>query len=603
MRKSVLLIVLMGILLPNMLWSETLPKNIKWITNEKDPLFASPEAKKGGTFITYADSFPLTLRTVGPDSNHALRGLVLENYLPLTNFHPNTGNVIPALATHWAYDKDQKTVYYKLNPQAKWSDGKPITADDVLFTLEFMRSKHIVAPWYNNHYTENFDKVIKYDAHTIAVVSTKKRTPFELHEITGMYPFPKHAIQLNKDFVKNYNWKIVPNSGPYNISEIKKGKSITLKRDPNWWAKDLYYNKHRFNVDKILVKVIRDQNVAFEYFKKGLIDAYVLTPPDYWHDKSKDEPFQKGYIHKLWFYNNKPEPTYAMFLNMDKEIFKDKNARIGFAHAMNIEKILKTVLRGDYERLQTIYTGNGGFTNTKIKARKFDLNSVDQYLTKAGWGKRGADGIRVNSKGERFSVEVLTGYKHHEDRLVVLKEEAKKAGVELVIKILDGSTAFKAMLEKQHQVAWTGWSTSLIPGYRQGYHSENAHKPQTNNFCNIDNKKLDKTIETYRSTFDWKKKQKLSRDIQQIVYEEACVIPTFLTPYYRVAYWRYWRFPKVPATKISESLFHSTATSEFGDRGGLFWFDPELKKETDEARKSGMAFKPVTLVDKTFKRK
>ncbi len=130
--------------------TEVLPGDLKWLTNDSDPVFASPDARKGGILRDAILDFPLTFRVVGPDSNSSFRGEILGNQLSLIGIHPNTLNTIPELATHWAYGNDKKTMYFKLNPGARWSDGVPVTADDFAFTLEFMRSKHIVAPWYND---------------------------------------------------------------------------------------------------------------------------------------------------------------------------------------------------------------------------------------------------------------------------------------------------------------------------------------------------------------------------------------------------------------------------------------------------------------------
>ena len=98
-----------------------LPEGLDWQTNNEDPIFASPEAKRGGVFNLSLMSFPLTFRTVGPDSNTAFRSFILENQLGLYSLHPVTQNPIPALATHWAFGADHKTMYFKLNPAARWS--------------------------------------------------------------------------------------------------------------------------------------------------------------------------------------------------------------------------------------------------------------------------------------------------------------------------------------------------------------------------------------------------------------------------------------------------------------------------------------------------
>ena len=97
---------------------ETLPEGIEWLSNDRDPVFASPDAVKGGTFHEALLTFPLTFRVVGPDSNSSFRGAILGNQLGLIGIHPNTENIIPELATHWAYGADKKTMYFRLDPEA-----------------------------------------------------------------------------------------------------------------------------------------------------------------------------------------------------------------------------------------------------------------------------------------------------------------------------------------------------------------------------------------------------------------------------------------------------------------------------------------------------
>jgi microcin C transport system substrate-binding protein len=411
-------------------------------------------------------------------------------------------------------------------------------------------------------------------------------------------PTPRHFFgTLDKDFVKKYNWKIRPNTGPYQISEFKKGKSIKLKRKRDWWAKDLHYFKNRFNVNTVIFNVVRDFNLMWEYFKKAKIDVFPITFPNYWHVKSKTPVVENGYVNRIWFFNDTQQSAMGLWLNQDRQIFKDKNVRYAFAHAMNVHKVIENVLRKDYFRLEHGYVGYGRYSNTHIKARRFDLNKVDDYMTKAGW-QRGPDGIWVKN-GKRFSVEVTYGFEGHTPRLVVLKEEAKKAGIELRLQKLDSAASFKKFLEKNHDVAWMGWSTGLRPAFWQHYHSDNAHKPQTNNITNTDDPELDKLIDAYRNSLEEEERINLSITIQQKIHEIGPFVPTFMVPYVRQAYWRWWRLPKIPGTKQSESLF-----DPFGPAtGGLFWYDKELHEETKKAKKKKMKLPPVTIIDQTYKMK
>ena len=573
-----------------------LPGGIQWLTNESDPVYASPDAKKGGTFRSSILSFPMTLRLVGPDSNSSFAGVLRSNQLGLIGIHPNTENIIPEIATHWAFGEDKKTMYFKLNPKARWSDGKPVTAHDFSYTLEFMRSKEIVAPWYNDYYTKEIDKVIIYDDHTLAVVATKAKP--DLHLTLAINPTPRHFFgTLDKDFVKKYNWKIRPNTGAYQISDFKKGKYVKLKRKRNWWAKDLRYFRNRFNVNTVVFNVVRDFNLVWEYFKKNKIDVFPITFPSYWHVKSKTPVVENGYVNRIWFFNDTQQSAMGLWLNQDRQIFKDKNVRYAFAHAMNVQKVIENVLRNDYFRLEHGYVGYGRYSNTHIKARRFDLDKVDFYMKKSGW-QRGFDGIWVKD-GKRFSVEVTYGFEGHTPRLVVLKEEAKKAGIELRLQKLDSAASFKKFLEKNHDVAWMGWSTGMRPAFWQHYHSDNAHKPQTNNITNTDDPELDKLIDAYRDSLEEEERINLSIKIQQKIYEIGAFVPTFMVPYVRQAYWRWWRLPEIPGTKQSESLFDPFDPAT----GGLFWYDKDLHEETERAKKKKKKLPPVTIIDETYKMK
>ncbi|AOY59726.1 extracellular solute-binding protein [Desulfococcus multivorans] len=593
-------IILMGITLvvqPTPLGAApALPDDIQWLTNTADPVFASPEARRGGTFHTALMTFPLTFRTVGPDSNSSFRSAILGNQLSLIGLHPNTLNIIPELATHWAFDLDKKTMYFKLNPRAQWSDGVPVTADDFAFTLEFMRSEHIIAPWYNDYYTQEIDRVIVYDGHTLAVVSTKA-VP-DLHLKLGIAPTPRHYYQtLGPDFVRRYNWEIVPNTGAYQISYFRKGKYVMFKRKPDWWGNDLHYFNNRFNVDRVKFTVVRDFNVLWEYFKKARIDTFAMNFPQYWHIRSKTPQIEKGYIERIWFFNDTQQSAMGLWLNQDREIFRDPRLRYAFAHAMNVEKVIEQVLRNDYFRLESGFVGYGPYSNTEIRARRFDLEKVNEYMKEAGW-RRGPDGIWTKG-GRRFSVEVSYSIEEHTPRLVVLKEEAKKAGIELQLQRLDPSAAYKMVMEKKHDVAWMGWSTSLRPQYWEHFHSVNAHKPQTNNITNTDDPELDRLIDAYRNSLDEAERIDLSRRIQARVHEIGCFVPTFMVPYVRQAYWRWWRLPTPPGTRISGDLFDPFDSVT----GGLFWFDEARHEETRQAMRKRQPFPPVTRIDETYKMK
>lgn len=573
-----------------------LPENLQWQTNNTDPVFADPNAKRGGRFRTFIPSFPPTLRLVGPDSNSSFAGYLRSNNLSLVNMHPNTLNPIPELATHWAFDTDGKTVYFKLDPDARWSDGKPVTADDYVFALEFMRSPHIVAPWYNNYYTEIITDVIKYDDFTIAVREASAKPANELIFDLAINPVPKHFHNLDEHWVENYNWRVEPNTGPYRIGDIRKGKYIEFARKDDWWGNDKKYFRHRFNVDYVRIKVIRDLNVAYNYFAKGELDSFPLIMPRLWYKKAQGEPYDNGYIGKIKFYNDTTQPAQGFFLNQDDPLLAERNLRLGLAYAMNFDKMLATVLRGDYERKQTLNEGYGDYSNRAIRARPFDLAQADHYLKLAGWNQRGSDGIRTKD-GQRLSIRIGYSNDDHTARLVVLKQEALKAGVELTLQLLDGTTFFKQVMEKKHQIAWMGWSGGGIsPTYWEFYHSDNAHKPQTNNITNSADKVLDEKIIAYRDATTKESRIQLAHEIEQMIHDEGSTIPGYKVPYTREGFWRWMQLPNAYATRTSDLIFEP-----FGNTGGLFWIDETEKDQVQKARLVGEKFAPINIIDERWR--
>jgi microcin C transport system substrate-binding protein len=570
-----------------------LPEGLVWLTNDEDPIFSDPNARPGGTYREFLDSFPLTLRTAGPDANTGVYSYLLANQLSLIDIHPNTKNYIPSLATHWAYGDDNKTVYFKLDPKARWSDGKLITADDYMFSLDFNRSEYIVAPYRNNYYTNEITSANKYDEYTISVTGGTAKPKDDLLLYYAIGPTPRHFHKLDENWVRDYTWLIEPNSGPYQVSKVEKGKYIEFSRDRSWWGDELKYNKHRYNVDTIRISVIRDLETAYRHFLRAELDTFPITSPNYWYDKTEDDVFKNGYVQKIWFYNELPQPKVGIFLNLDNELFSDPDVRNGFAHSINIQQMIDSVLRGDYERAHSYHIGYGDYSNLNVRAREFDLELADQYFSKAGWGERGPDGFRIKD-GKKFSVVLAYSTQLHTDRLVFLREEAKKAGVDLQLNLLDGATSYKNMIEKKHQAAWMGWGASLRPEYWQHFHSDNAHVPQTNNITNTDDPEIDSLIEKYNDSDDVAERSELSRKIQQKIHDIGAFIPTYYVPYIRQAYWRWLKLPEWYGTSLSDLVFDPTGLS-------IFWIDEEEKLRTLEAMENNESFEPVTIIDETYK--
>ncbi|GAB5413169.1 MAG: extracellular solute-binding protein [Congregibacter sp.] len=588
---------------------QDLPADLEWINNSHLPELGSPEARKGGTQYRALQDFPRTLRIAGPDSNGSFRPFILDqNFVLLAPIHPDTLEHYPGLATEWALEPETGTVYIRLDPTARWSDGEPVTTDDFMFMFWFYRSPYIRAPWYNNYYSTQYSNITKFDDHTMSITSTSKKPDFS-QRVLDLPGVPQHFYkELGDDFVDRYQWRFAPTSGAYRVrdADIKKGRSIALTRVKDWWAKDKKHFRYRYNPDRVQFNVIRDVAKTFEAFKRGDIDQFGLALSEYWYEKLPDDDpaVQAGYIAKSSFYNRYPRPPMGLWINTSRPVLDDINVRLGIQHASNWQLVIDNYFRGDAKRLNTPDDGFEDFTNPNIIAREFDIEKAQAYFAKAGFTERGDDGILRNAAGEKLAFTLSTGYQSLADVLTILKQEAAKAGLEIRVEILDGTSGWKKVQEKKHELDLVAFGrfNEMYPRFWEHFHSDNAYddafmedgsvnpdrelKTQTNNLEAFAVFEMDKLIEAYRASEDKAEMIELSHKMQQLHFDHASWVPGYYNPSLRLGHWRWVRYPE---------FFTHKYTREAGEFW-VHWIDEDLKAEVKEAQKSGKTFPPMINV-------
>ncbi len=582
-----------------------LPEKPVWYTS-RPGVFGSSRAKQGGTYRGYITEFPETFRTVGPNANGGYRSYFLTSP-SLVELNAETKEWMPALATHWAFGTDDRTVYYKLNEKARWTDGSPITSADYTFMLEMMRSPNIQDPWYNEFYTKQVVDVKAYGPYVISVRTNVPRAREDLLYYTSLSPRPRsfYGGEIKKDWVDAYQWTFEPTAGPYSLASFRKGESLTFKKVKDWWGYEYPYNKYRFNVDTLMFQVITGGNeIVKNYFYNGRIDSYGLVIPQEWADGEDREQIKKGYIERQFNYYVPLTGIMGIFLNVRDPLFADVNVRRGMYYAINIQKMIDTTLRGEYARYHNIGLAHvfAGivFDDNAIRKPDFDPKKAGELFDKAGYSKFAADGIRTNGRGARLSFELLYHSPNYTERLSVLKEEARKAGVEIQLKLMQQG-AFTAVREKKYQAWWGGMSTGLYDDYWEYFHSFNADKSQTNNFWGYADKDMDRLLDAFRKEGGLAKKAALTKEIQRKVDREALVIPSYYVPFVRGAAWKWIRFPKWLSQKYAEDFYDPiSSTSGYV---GYFWVDEDIRKETLEAQKTGKSFAPRLVKDETNRMK
>lgn len=578
---------------------EDLPRDLTWEDGSAEPEIGDPAAKKGGTLRQYILSFPPTLRVLGENSNSSFRGYHYDDVeMSLISLHPETGRVIPSIASQWAVSADNRTVYYRIDPDAKFSNGDPVEAEDFFNQFYMQLSEYPKNPFGNEWYATQYANITRYDARTLSITLTdaKPLPPYD----TNLAPMSRRFFsEFGPDFEQRYQWRCRPTTGAYGFHEedIQFGRGISLTRVKNWWARDKKFYRYRFNVDHITFRVVRLQEKVLELFRLGELDVEQLMMgiPEYWYEKLEVPEVHKGYICKAKYYNIWPSSQAGLYLNTAVPPLNNKELRIGLCYATNYQKVIDFDLRGDFQRLDAYAQGYPLLGDPPIKARPFDPALAREHFAKAGYTKTGPDGILVNDRGERLSITIL----HRKVDIIQkvmqrLKEEALRCGLEYKLEGMDSTAYFQKATQKKHQATSVGFSVSPpFPDHFQSFHSKDAYmpdgktpKPNTNNLCSFADKRMDALCEAERAATTIEDFRKASWGADQIIHDEAIWIPAYEQGYYRVAYWRWVKWPKN----------FNVAVSELPLSNHVHWIDEDVKAETETAMREGKSFPEVDLV-------
>jgi len=416
-------------------------------------------------------------------------------------------------------------------------------------------------------------------------------------------PRPKHFYPngIPKTYVEDFNWMPEPTTGPYAVGSFVKGESINLVKVKNWWSQELGQYKYRYNIENINYKVITGGNdVVREYFYKGELDTFPIIIPTEFADSNNKKPVTDGFVDRYHSFYVPAQGMMGIFLNTKDPVFSNKDVRTGLYYAINMQKMIDTVLRGEYSRLHNVGLGHVfagiNFDDDSIRVPDFDAKKAGELFDKAGFNKIGTDGIRVNAAGVRLAFEMLYQSPNHTERLSLLKEEAKLSGLEINLKMMQAGM-FTSVREKKYQAAWFGMSTGLYDDYWEYLHSSNADKPQTNNFFGWSSPEMDKLIDAFRDEPSLKKKAEITKQVQRGVHDAALIIPGYYVPYYRSAVWKWIRLPGWLNNKYQQS----DPNDPIGC--GWSWIDTKIQKDTLEAMKAGKLMESRMIKDTRFKAK
>jgi len=574
-----------------------LPSDLVWQDGMDEPEIGDPDAQKGGTFTFWMPSFPPTIRPMGENANNAFRGYHYDDVdLSLVGLHPETGKVIPGIAVQWAESADLRTVYFRIDPDATYSDGVPVEVDDFFNTFYMQLSEYSQNPFGNEWYATQYTNITRYDERTLSITLAEPKVlaPYWV----SMAPMPRHFYaEFGPDYEARYQWRTRPIAGAYVIQEgdVQFGRAIKLSRVKDWWARDKKYYKHRFNPDYLIYRVVRLPDKALELHFQGTIDAFYIGQPQHWYERLEIPQVHQGYIEKSKFFNQWPSAMIGLYLNTAKPPLDNRDIRIGISHAVNYQKVIDFDLRGDFRRLNAFSEGYPLLGDPPIRAREFSPQKAREQFAKAGYVTTDRDGILKNANGERLSVTITHRRAPLTDKYMQrIREEGLKCGIEFKLESMDGTAGFQKASQKEHQIFQAAWGSSPpFPDHFQFCHSSTAFeadgetvKRNTNNFFSLANPQMDDFCEIQRKATSIEMFRKAVFGADQIIHDEAVWVPGFEQNFYWVSYWRWVKWPPNFNVTVSQDPFQSY----------VLWIDEDARKETLEAMRSGQAFPEVDRV-------
>lgn len=577
------------------------PDDLVWENGMDHEEIGDPRAKKGGTLNVDIRTFPPTLRPFGDNSNNSFRSSLYDDIdMPLVGLHPKSMEMIPGLAKEWAVSEDGRTVYFRIDEEARYSDGVPVKARDFLYGSFIRISDDIVNPYAKQFYRESVAGMVAYDDRTLSI-SLPEAMIYAPATAGGLTPSAPHFYaDYGPDYTERYQWKFPPTTGAYEVLEedIVKGVSITQTRVKDWWAKDKKYYKYRFNPDRIRHVVVRNEAKAFELFRAGEIDRFYITRPEFWYEKSEVEPVFKGYIERYTFYNQWPALPRGMYMNVTQPLLDEKDIRLGIQHAMNWQKVIDVIYRGDYARLDAFNQGYLLFSDPSIKARKYSISESRKYFAKAGFTSSGRDGILRRPNGKKLSISISYPAIPILDKMfAILREDAKACGFDLRLDSNEATVDYKKVMLKQHEMSFGAWVIGPpTPGFHQFMHSTNAHdergniKPQTNNLWVWGRDDTDALCDKVRNARTVEELHDAAVKLQNIIHDEGIFVPSYTTDFVRVGSWRWLRWPDCEETRFCPPIVYEPLDAF------VHWIDEDMKKETMAARRSGKSFEEVNRI-------
>ncbi len=559
-----------------------LPKNFAALP------YVNPDAPKGGRLVegvlgTFDSLNPLIVMGVPVQ---AVRGFVYESLMARSDDEPFT--LYGLLASSVETDDARDYVTFIIDPVAHFSDGVPVTAEDVVFSWRLLRDHG--RPNHRAYYS----KVVRaeiIDAHTVRF--DLRGGDRELPLILGLMPIlPKHAVDVST-FEQTTLQKPI-GSGPYVVADVDAGKSVTFRRDPNYWGRALPINRGLWNFDELRLDYYRDANSYFEAFKAGLYDVRSEEDPTRWQTGYDFPAVRDGRVIKESFPDGLPKPASDYVFNTRRPVFADIRVREAIARLFDFQWINRNFFYGLYKRSASFFDDSelsayhrpadaherallaffpgavrpdvldGKWSPPTTDGSGHDRAPLEQALTllqSAGYTLKGTK-LLNRTTGHQLSFEIMVTTRDDERLALAFSANLARAGIDARVRLVDDAQYQERLTSFDFDMIEYRYEQSLSPGNEQSYYfgSAAADEPGSRNYMGVKSPAVDAMIAALLSARDRADFVDAVRALDRVLISGCYVVPLFYLPEQWVARRAY--------------IEHPAHTSLFGYLPETWWHQP-----------------------------
>lgn len=537
-------------------------------------LYVNPDAPKGGKITygvvgTFDNLNPFILKSMRTTARGVIDpeygNLVYEGLMVRSHGEPFTLYGLLAQTVEW--DEERTFIQYNLNPKARWSDGKPVTPEDVIFTFEILRDKG------RPPYSTRLDRVAKLEkvgTHSVRVTFNEKSNR-EFPLILSLTPIlPKHATSAETFDQSTLTPPI--GSGPYLVDQVKPGESIVYKRNPDYWGRDLPVKRGLDNYDEIRVEYFLSETAQFEAFKKGVFDVYPDGSATNWKRGYDFPAVRNGDVIKETYKSQTPSGMFGFVFNLRRPLFQDRRVRKAMTMLFDFEWANRSLYDNVYTRTQSYWQGStlsalgrpanerekellapfpdavtpdvmegtyklpvsdGSGRDRRIQRAAFDL------LREAGYAIK--DGKLVDGSGKPFAFEVMTQNEGQEKLAVAYQRSLATLGIAMSIRTVDDAQYQQRSQTFDYDMIIKSFPSSLSPGFEQlgRWGSAARDTPGSFNYAGVADPAVDAMIEAMLNARSDKDFEAAVRAFDRVLISNYYVVPAYHLGQSWLAHWKH----------------------------------------------------------------